>query len=403
MNARRWLRSFVLILSLAPVTAKAEVIRLAVRGTDLGPKRQRLVEWPVPETLRTTSLSLRHGEIHHPAQRSPDGAWLYWTENVGAGQEARILYDIETSGEAVAPRLSAEARGTPEAIELVVASSPVLSYHITPRLPEGVDPIYRRSGHIHPLRSPGGQILTDEFPEDHRHQHSLFFAWVNTQFEGRHVDFWNQSGREGLVEHAELVSKFSGPVAAGFHARLTHFETPKEGERRPVLREEWLVRALRLGTHNAVDLESRQRAATESPLAVLKYHYGGLGLRGSEEWGLRHGGCEFLTSEALDRKKGDQAHCRWVRLSGKVEGKACGLAVLCHPENFRAPQAVRIHPTMPYFAFSPCIDGEFSVDNTRDYVSRYRIITFDDVPAADLLDALWSDYAHVLAAATIED
>lgn len=406
MDAWKWLRCLVLILPAAAVPAKAEVIRLTVRGTDQGPKRQRLVEWPVPETLRTTPLTLRPGKTARPAQRSLDGERLFWIEDVGAGQEPRILYDVETATDSAAPPATATLKETAEAVEIVVAGSPVLSYHIAPRLPDGVDAVYRRSGHIHPLRSPGGKVLTDEFPEDHRHQHAIFFAWVNTRFEGRHVDFWNQPGREGIVEHQEIVSKHSGPVQAGFHAKLTHSETPKEQEARPVLHEEWIVSAARLGDHHVVDLESRQRAATDSPLEILKYHYGGMGIRGAAEWALKDKGgegCEFLTSDGADRKKGDQAPCRWVRLSGTVGGNACGLAVLCHPANFRAPQPVRIHPAMPYFAFSPCIGGDFSIDNSRDYVSRYRIIAFDEVPTAEFLEALWSDYAHPLAAAAIED
>ncbi len=406
MNARRWLRPLVLILSAAAVPANAEVIRLAVRGTDQGPKRQRLVEWTVPETLRTAPLTLRRGETVRPAQRSPDGARLLWIEEAGTGQEPRLLYDVETSGDVPAPKPTAEAVGTDESIDLVVTGSPVLSYHVAPRLPEGVDAVYRRSGHIHPLRSPGGRVLTDEFPEDHRHQHAIFFAWVNTRFEGRHVDFWNQPAREGLVEHRQVVAKHSGPVQAGFHVRLAHSEKQKDEEARPVLHEDWIVSAVRLGNQHVVDLESRQRVATSSPLEILKYHYGGMGIRGAAEWGLKEKGgegCEFLTSEAADRKMGDQAHCRWVRLSGTVDGKPCGLAVLGHPANFRAPQAVRIHPAMPYFAFSPCIDGPFTIDDSKEHVSRYRIVAFDEVPTAEFLDSLWSDYAIPLAAAAIED
>ena len=58
---------------------------------------------------------------------------------------------------------------------------------------------------------------------------------------------------------------------------------------------------------------------------------------------------------------------------------------------------------MPYFAFSPCIDGPFSIEGSREYLSRYRLVAFDDVPGPELLDALWSDYASPLVAAAIED
>ena len=48
--------------------------------------------------------------------------------------------------------------------------------------PEGMDPIYARSGFIHPLRSPSGLVLTEAFPPDHAHPAwSLFSAWTRAK------------------------------------------------------------------------------------------------------------------------------------------------------------------------------------------------------------------------------
>jgi len=400
MCTRIWLRFFVgsLLSGLLGFPSNADEVGIAVDGTETGFPRERLIEWPVPEAFRDKPLSVRSGNAGLPSQLAPDRLTLRWRSAVGEGTGPRLEFLIATTDNP-SKDAGAEARQEGETIELRIADRPVLSYHTEPRLPDGVNPVYRRSGHIHPLRTPGGLVLTDEFPEDHRHQHAIFFAWVNTQFQGRHIDFWNQPAREGTVEHGELVSTDSGPLYAGFHARLSHSEKRGDAPPKPVLKEDWIVTAMRLGGLHVVDLESRQRAVSADPLEILKYHYGGFGVRGAASWGKE---CEFLTSEGDDRKKGNHTHCRWVRLTGRVDGHKCGLAVLSDPRNFRAPQAVRLHPSMPYFAFSPCVDGGFSIDDKADYVSRYRILAFDGVLTTERLETLWSDFVHPLVAREVK-
>src|SRR5206468_817402 len=66
-----------------------------------------------------------------------------------------------------------------------------------------LDPVFARSGFLHPLATRSGLVVTDDFPPDHAHQHGVFFAWVNPTFRGRPTDFWNQAKRTGRVGHDE--------------------------------------------------------------------------------------------------------------------------------------------------------------------------------------------------------
>lgn len=395
LGPRFWVGSFLGGLCTAlSFAVHADEIGVVAKETDTGFARERLVEWTVPEPLRDKPLTVRSGDAVVPSQLTHDRAELRWRSTVGMGTAPQLEFRVATA-DSPEGKTKAEVRKTDDAVELRVADHLVLTYHTASRLADGVNAIYRRSGHIHPLTTPSGLVVTDEFPADHLHQHAIFFAWVNTQFQGRQIDFWNQPAREGTVEHSELVSTDSGPLWTGFHAKLSHVEKRADAPAKPVLREGWFVTALRLGDLNVVDLESRQRAVSADPLEILKYHYGGFGVRGAASWGPE---CTFLTSEGGDRLKGNHTHCRWVRLTGRVDGKECGLAVLSDPKNFRAPQAVRLHPTMPYFAFSPCVDGSFSISNDADYVSRYRILAFDDTLTAEQLDTLWNDFSKPLVA-----
>jgi hypothetical protein len=280
-----------------------------------------------------------------------------------------------------------------------VQGRPVLQYNtavVEP--PEGIDPVFRRSGHIHPVWTPAGRIVTDEFPLDHPHQHGLFAAWVNTTFEGRNVDFWNQKGRTGNVEHVKVDDVVSGDVFGGFTVTLRHLDLTAPGGPKPVLKERWTVRVYDVNDKVKTpadqpvappdrclfDIESVQTCIADAPLVLNEYHYGGMAFRGSGQWFHRpeH---DFLTSEGRTRADGNHTRPNWVSAHGPVDGAPCGVTFFCHAENFRAPHPVRLHPDKPYFVFTPPVLGEFRIEPGEEYVSRYRVLVHDGKPDVDAL------------------
>ena len=73
--------------------------------------------------------------------------------------------------------------------------------------PAGQDTNYKRSGFIHPLYTPHGQVLTRIQPPDHYHHYGIWNPWTHTLFENDTVDFWNIKGRQGTVRFAKFISK----------------------------------------------------------------------------------------------------------------------------------------------------------------------------------------------------
>lgn len=288
-----------------------------------------------------------------------------------------------------------DIRRDERAVTIVVNGREALRYNLAVvEPPAGVDPVFRRSGHIHPIWTPGGKIVTDEFPADHPHQHGLFAAWVNTTFEGRHVDFWNQGGKTGTVEHVSLDDVAETDAYAEFTATLRHLDLSAPDGAQPALIEVWRVRAYAADPDKPLvfDLESRQRCAGESPLTLNEYHYGGMAFRGAAEW-FRQKEHDFLTSEGKTRADGNHSRPNWVCAFGLVGGQPCAVAVLCHPDNFRSPQPVRLHPDKPYFVFTPPVLGEFQIRPGEEYVSRYRCVVHDGPPDRERYDAQWREYA----------
>jgi hypothetical protein len=275
----------------------------------------------------------------------------------------------------------------------------VLDYQAEPSdLPrEDIKPLFRRGGYIHPVTTPSGKVVTDDYPPNHLHHHGIWFPWTKTEFEGRSPDFWNMGLAKGKVEFASLVENWSGPVHGGFVTRH-RFVDLTATEPKVALNETWEVRVYKTGLSGKpawiFDLVSTQECASSSPLILPQYYYGGLGFRGNWNWNGKDK-TFFLTSEGeADRVKANETRGRWCHISGAVDGQLTGMAILCHPDNFRAPQPMRIHPTEPFFCYAPSQLGPWEIAPGKPYISRYRFVVHDGPPDKAELDRLWNDYAH---------
>jgi hypothetical protein len=267
-------------------------------------------------------------------------------------------------------------------------------------VPEGVDAVFKHGAHLHPIYSPSGKLVTSNHPEDHRWHRGVWMAWTKTEFGDSHPDFWNM-GKVGEaltaeIRFAKLDKTWSGPESAGFisqHDFLDHNQTPNE----KVLTETWEVSAAQKtldGTlTNIIDLTSTQTCATNKPLKLPTYHYGGLGVRGNLAWNPVDA-VTMLTSEGHDRKSGDSTKAKWVHIGGIVDGLLTGIAVLIHSSNFRFPQPLRLNPKNPQLCIAPSQDGDWAIEPGKPYVSKYRLLVFDGKPDAKWIEAQWQSYSQ---------
>ncbi len=277
-------------------------------------------------------------------------------------------------------------------LSIRVRGKPVLTYHTAVmQPPQGVDPIFQRSGFIHPLQTPSGRVLTEAFPADHLHQHGIFNAWVKTKYNGREIDFWNQKGGTGTVEHAEVASLTSGPVYGECTTRLRHLALSPTTQPVTVLEETWHIRVYDFADRFVIDLETDQQCATDLPLTLEEYHYGGMSFRGTSAW-LGQAGSDFLTSEGKTRADGNHSRPPWTDAYGLVDGQPCGVAVLQHSSNIRFPAPVRLHPEKPYFVYTPVVLGEMIIEPDQPLVSRYRYLVHDGPPDVRAITSASANY-----------
>ncbi len=260
-----------------------------------------------------------------------------------------------------------------------------------------IKPDILRAGYLHPVRSPSGAVVTEDYPSDHVHHHGIWTPYTKASFQGRATDFWNMHLKKGEEQLHAVGRQWSGEVHGGFEAEL-HMNDLSGSTPITALYDRWSVKAY-VVSHapkaiQVFDLTTTQTCATDSPLELPEYHYGSFGLRGPDAWNGVDG-ARFLTSEGItDRKKGEGTRARWCYLGGKTEAGLSGTAVLGFPENFRFPTPLRLHPNMPYFSIVPQKLGAFTIEPGKPYVTRYRFVVTDGEPDANLFEACWNSLAY---------
>ena len=258
--------------------------------------------------------------------------------------------------------------------------------------PESENPLFTRSGFIHPIWTPDGKVLTRIHPSDHIHHLGFWLPWTKTEFEGRNVDFWNLGSGQGTVRFVRFTSLNSGPVFACFEAIHEHIDlSAPEGEK-VVLNEKWHVRLWKLTDSDETlwmwDFTTRQSCATDAPLTLLKYRYGGFGFRGTSDW--NEDNSDYLTSEGKNRKDGNGTRARWCQTYGQTDKGPAGAVFLSHPQNHEHPEPMRIWPSGDvFFGFCPVVYADWKLFPGNMYVRRYRVLVYDGNLTADDVEKYW--------------
>ncbi|GAB5562693.1 MAG: hypothetical protein SynsKO_43400 [Synoicihabitans sp.] len=276
---------------------------------------------------------------------------------------------------------------------------PILTYHtsVVPP-PAGEDPLYQRSGFIHPLRAPNGDVVTGTHPSDHIHHMGLWHAWVKTEWQGRELDFWNLKKGLAKVRYVETLNIERGEKTVGFTARQQQVALPEADHPEVVVLEEALtVRASAQDGVTVVDYTIEQTNVTEFPLEMPAYRYGGgIAFRAPENWGEKNDA--YLTSTGLDRTEGHATRANWVLMQGPTSQGNAAVVIMSHPSNHDSPQRVRIWPKgKVFFNYVPAQEHAWAIQPGETITLRYRLLIWDQSPANSAVDIHWQRYQQSLA------
>jgi hypothetical protein len=281
----------------------------------------------------------------------------------------------------------------------------ILSYYYAIHdVPNGVSPLYKRSGFIHPLWSPAGNIMTCIQPPDHYHHYGIWNPWTETHVEGKEVDFWNLNKGQGIVRFAGVLSTVSGPVYTGYKVRQEHVVLKPHPK--VAMNEVSDVRAYAAKINGKpvwlIDYTSTLNDALDTPVILDAYRYGGgIGYRATDKWDRNN--TVVLTSEGKTRNNADGNCARWCDIRGSFgdSNNTSGIVFFSHPANRKHPEPVRLWPSdvndgngAIFFDFCPIKIEPWKIEPQKEYTLRYRIVVYDGILDPATIEALWQSYAH---------
>ena len=290
-------------------------------------------------------------------------------------------------------------------LSLLKNEKPILNYRFeTTFPPEDANPLYKRSGFIHPLWSPGGEVLTRIQPPDHYHHYGIWGPWTKTHIGDREIDFWNLAKGEGTVKFAGFLSKESGPVFTGFKALQQHIDFGAKGADQIAMNEILDVRVWNVNEKvRVIDYTTSLNSPLENGIMLDAYRYGGgIGFRATEKW--HKDNCTVLTSAGKTRADADGSYARWCIVEGESDTKEgrSGILFLSHPSNRMHPEPMRVWPIDAnggrgdmYFEFVPIRHNDWKLEQNKSYTLKYRMVVFDGELDAQTAEMYWNSFAEM--------
>lgn len=272
--------------------------------------------------------------------------------------------------------------------------------------PEKVDTIYKRSGFIHPLYTPAGNVLTRVNPPDHYHHVGLWNPWTKVKIGDHVTDFWNLYEKQGTVQFAGVNSIVNGPVYGGFSVRQEHIDFQGKYPEKPAINEVWDVRAWNAEPVPGikaflVDITTFLSVPGDSSITFEAYRYGGgIGIRMNEEWTNKNS--TVLTSEGKTRLDADGTRARWTDLNVTLmNNNQSGITFFSHPANREHPEPMRVWPSDAnnergdlFFEFCPIRLKDWILYPGNVYRLKYRMLIYDGQIDKQTAWRVWNDFAY---------
>jgi hypothetical protein len=302
-----------------------------------------------------------------------------WELMKGTGGEARFFV-IKKAAEPVAPAFSFTDQ---ERMRLTVseAGKPVISCVYGMNLEEGVPEDRRRSSYFHPVYGLDGEVLSDDFPEDHYHHRGIFWTWPQVFVGGEKYSLWDIMGIYQRFE--SWLCRQSGPVFAKLGVQNGWYVE----EKRVVDEKVWvkIYRASEMG--RILDFELCWEAVDE-PVTLL----GSPDIKGYGGFSFRFAPFEnpvLTTAGGVQAEDSNRIPFPWADFSANFAGRPekSGAALFDHPENIDHPNGWCLrHYGFVGIAW-PGVEP-FVLQPGNPITARYRVLIHrDDAEEADVARA----------------
>ncbi len=277
-----------------------------------------------------------------------------------------------------------------EGIEITQGDSKVLFYQAKPKSLNGK---YERADYIHPLFSLSGNVLTEDFPEDHLHQRGIYWAWHQIIYRGKHIaDGWSCENMSWDVVNSRVLNK---KESITLDNEVLWKSALGEGRQTPIVKENSRVTIYnRKVDYRIIDFDIKLSPMLDS-LSIGGSDdakgYSGFSLRLKLPSDIR-----FLTrDQELKAQELALEAGPWLDFRGSFDGRNApesGVAVFCHPSNpgYPEPWIIRSEKSMQ----NPAFPGREPVAlRQAGWRLRYRLVIHDKSLGSDELQKLFDDYA----------
>ncbi len=281
-----------------------------------------------------------------------------------------------------------------QALKVSEDGKPVLSYHYEfSKLPKRVPERYQRAGYIHPLYGLDGEVMTQDYPIDHRHHRGVFWSWPDSTLGNKRADIWLLDGIRSV--HAEWIEKKTEDNKV-IIASKNHWVFDDDPDN-PVMQEE-----VRIIVHPATE----QSRAIDFELSFTNLAEDVFTIRGALTDNKGYGGfClrpdatrkPFQFTSALGKQEPevdnteDDYPTPWVDISFATEkdgNTVSGMATFQHPGNMDYPHPKWILRHYGFLGQSwPHVKG-YELQPGASVTMRYRLfIHRNDAETADVAGA----------------
>jgi len=323
------------------------------------------------------------------------------SQSAHTGAELRQGLDIELTGR-TEQRLVAEPADsankpmrivrTDEGFSISQGQNKVLFYQTKPK---SLDGKHTRCNYVHPLYGLDGEILTEDFPEDHPHHRGIFWAWHQLLVDDKKIaDGWSLKDFSMDVCDAQILP--SGPDFAALKVHLNWSSplfTDDKAQPKPFIRETTVIRAHRAEADlRKIDFEINLLALADNVRiggAENEKAYGGFSTRIRLPEGTTFIGAIGPVEPLRTPIEGGP----WMALSADfLPDKISGLAILCHKSLPKYPQLwiLRRKRSMQ----NPVYPGREPVLLSREkpLTLRYRLVIHRGPTNPETLNKLQAEY-----------
>ncbi len=231
--------------------------------------------------------------------------------------------------------------------------------------------------YFHSVATPGGGVLTDFAPADHRWHRGIWFSWKYLNG----INYWEWKERQTpppdgqtQVVGDEVVKREGARVLIATQLHYSHHGKLILEEKREITIESPRPDgSYTIDWHMAFTASKQEVVFQRTPPNEKPWGgYAGLSYRASG--GLANH--QVINSEGQQGKEGHGKSARWMDFSGTLpNGKLAGVAVFDHPDNPRHPTPWYVSTgKMGYFNPAMLFNESYSLPAGESLTLRYRML-----------------------------